>query len=279
MRTLKYRSRGPEVFLLEEILTAIGFKVYVSNFFGRDTHEAVLEFQRKNNLVIDGLVGLKTWAKLVEQKNLVVNFNTKLLSEKDIKDFADQYDLDLAAVKAVNEVESRGKGFLVDGKPVILFEGHVFWRELKKRGLNPEDFLNEETKDVLYEKWTKNYYKGGSGEHERLKKAANISNLPEVHNAAYSSASWGAFQIMGYHFKALNYTSIDDFVQKMQEHEREHLKAFGEFISVNRFRGKKLLDWLREKNWANFAYGYNGPGYKSNKYDSKLKSAYEKYRN
>lgn len=279
MKTLKYRSRGPEVFLLEEILNTLGYEVYVSQFFGRDTHKAILKFQKESNLIVDGLVGLKTWAKLVEKKNLLTNFNSKLLAEQDLQDFADHYDLELAAVKAVNTVESRGKGFLVDGRAVILFEGHVFWRQLKERGLNPKDFLNINTTDVLYEKWTRKHYKGGSGEYSRLKKAVEMSDLPEVSDAAHSSASWGAFQIMGYHYENLGYASINEFVSKMQDHEREHLLAFGKFISVNRFRGKTLTDWLKEKNWANFAHGYNGPGYKQNKYDSKLRAAYERYRN
>ncbi|GGW37048.1 N-acetylmuramidase domain-containing protein [Arenibacter certesii] len=279
MKTLKYRSRGPEVFLLEEVLNILGYEVYVSQFFGRDTHLAILEFQKENELVVDGMVGLKTWAKLVEKKNLFTNFNSKLLSEQDLQDFADHYGLELPAVKAVNSVESRGKGFLVDGRAVILFEGHVFWRELKKRGLNAQDFYNDKTKEVLYEKWTRKYYKGGSGEYSRLQKAIEISDLPEVADAAYSSASWGAFQIMGYHYENLGYASINEFVLKMQEHEREQLVAFGKFISLNRFRGKTLTNWLKEKNWANFAHGYNGPGYKQNKYDAKLRAAYERYRN
>ena len=58
---------------------------------------------------------------------------------------------------------------------------------------------------------------------------------------------------------------------------REHLEAFGKFIKLNSFRGNKLIDWLREKNWANFAHAYNGSGYKTNKYDTKLQVAYDKY--
>lgn len=55
----------------------------------------------------------------------------------------------------------------------------------------------------------------------------------------------------------------------MNEHEREHLKAFGKFLEVN-----KLIPHLQERNWAKFAEGYNGAGYKLNNYDEKLKAAY-----
>lgn len=277
MNTIRLRSRGQEVHLLAEILKKQGYDVLVSNYFGTDIDAAVKDFQLKNSLVVDGVVGLKTWMKLIEKENQIIKPNDKLLSEKDLLDFADLYGLELAAVKAVNQIESSGKGFLAFGKPRILFEGHVFWKELKKREIEPNSFLNSLSQDVLYEKWTKKYYKGGEGEYERMEKAAHISALPGTKEAAYCSASWGAFQIMGYNFKNLGYSSIDAWVSAMSDHEREHLAAFGKFISMKSISGKKLVDWLKEKNWAKFAEGYNGTGYKKNKYDEKLKVAYNKY--
>ncbi len=278
MKTIRYRSRGQEVHMLEEILVKLGYDVYVSTYFGKDTHEAVMDFQLKNKLVVDGIVGLKTWSKLIESEQQLIVFNDKLLSEQDLKDFATQLDLELAAVKAVNEVESSGKGFLVHGRPRILFEGHIFWRELKKRGVNPEEFVTTRTKDVLYSRWTKTHYKGGAGEYTRLEKAAGMSDDAAFHEAAYASASWGAFQIMGFHYEFLGYASVDHFVSEMYEHEREHLKAFGKFIERTNFRNKPLLQWLKEQNWAKFAEGYNGSGYRSNRYDEKLKKAYDRYK-
>ncbi|MCT8339878.1 N-acetylmuramidase family protein [Flavobacteriaceae bacterium TK19130] len=272
MKTLKYRSRGNEVFMLEEILVNLGFDVYISNYFGTDTRAAVIAFQQQNSLVVDGIVGPKTWSKLIEKNASITQFNDKFLSEADLQEFADSFDLELAAVKAVNEIESNGKGFLLDGRPRILFEGHVFWQELKNRGVNPLNFKNEHSKNVLYKSWTKKYYEGGEQEYDRLEKAAGLSDDDRVHDAAYCSASWGAFQIMGFHYADLDYPNIDSFVSDMYTHEKSHLKAFGLFCKAN-----GLLQYIRNKNWAKFAKGYNGSGYKENKYDSKLKAAYEKY--
>lgn len=277
MKLIKYRSRGQDVYFLEEILLKLGYEVVVSTYFGKDTHRAVMDFQAKNRLVVDGMVGLKTWSKLLEAEKNIFHFNDKLLSEDDLIEFSKTYNLELPKVKAVNEVESRGKGFLIHGRPKILFEGHVFWRELEKRGVNPEDHVTERTKDVLYKKWSISHYNGGSGEYTRLEKAAGMSDKPEFHDAAYCAASWGAFQIMGYHYEHLGYASVDHFATEMYEHEREHLKAFGKFIDNTNFKGKSLLDWLKQENWAKFAEGYNGPGYKKNKYDEKMKKAFERY--
>ena len=86
------------------------------------------------------------------------------------------------------------------------------------------------------------------------------------------------FQIMGFHYKKLLYATVDHYVAEMHKHEREHLNAFGRFISNSSISGKNLLEWLQVKNWGKFAYGYNGSGYKQNKYDIKLEKAYNKYR-
>ncbi len=277
MKTIKLRSRGSEVHFLAELLEKLGYKVLVSDFFGIDIDKAVKDFQLKNSLVVDGVVGLKTWLKLVEKEKQIVKSNDKLLSEKDLVDFALRFDLELAAVKAVNQIESSGKGFLAFGKPRILFEGHVFWNELKKRNIQPNNFINSLTQDVLYEKWTKKYYRGGEGEYERMERAASISESPLAKEAAYCSASWGAFQIMGYNYKNLGYDSIESWISAMNEHEREHLAAFGKFIALKKISGKNLVDWLKLKNWAKFAEGYNGAGYRLNKYDEKLEAAYNRY--
>lgn len=83
----------------------------------------------------------------------------------------------------------------------------------------------------------------------------------------------GLFQIMGYHWENLGYKSVKDFVRLMHKSEGEHIKAFGRFILSN-----NLTKYLKNKNWAGFARRYNGPGYKTNKYDEKLARAYNKYK-
>ncbi|UJP64191.1 N-acetylmuramidase domain-containing protein [Mongoliitalea daihaiensis] len=274
MQTLRLNSRGDSVVFLQELLNKVGYNLPGTSFFGTLTDTAVKDFQRKSGLVADGIVGVKTWTRLIQQSDFAKpEFSDKFLSEQDLIDFAAEYGLELALVKAVNEVESRGKGFLIDGRTKILFEGHEFWRQLKAIGLQPESLSNESNKDILYPRWVRTFYSNGPGEYRRLERAQQlIPSNPAVSTAALSSASWGSFQIMGYHAKPLGYPSVEAFVDRMQTHEREHLAAFGKFIVVNR-----LLNHLKNKDWEKFARGYNGPGYKQNKYDEKLARAYKKY--
>lgn len=272
MKLLKYNIKAPEVLTLCELLYKQGYNVKISDSFTLEVDAAVKDFQSKNSLIIDGIVGVKTWAVLLQKNPAMINSTDKFLKEEDLINFANQYDLELAAVKAVNEIESSGKGFLINNKPKILFEGHIFWNELRKRGIDPNSYYNSESKDVLYPKWTKIYYQGGVKEYDRLNEAISLGSDTKFKEAALSSASWGSFQIMGFHAKSLDYVDVNDFVSKMEINEGEHLKAFGKFLEKN-----GLLVHLRNKSWANFAKGYNGGGYKQNKYDEKLAKAYAKY--
>lgn len=272
MKTLKSGVKASEVYYLNELLVKQNYSVVVSDYFGVETDKAVKDFQLKNNLVVDGIVGLKTWSALIEKSKDRFSSNSKLLSEQNLIDFSNDHNIELAIVKAVNLVESNGKGFLLDGRPKILFEGHVFWRELEKRNINCETYVNANTANILFKKYTRKYYVGGAGEYDRLEKAIHLNPDKKFADAANCAASWGLFQIMGFNAVAIGYKNIDEFVQKMNLNEGEHLKAFGLFLQKN-----NLITTLRNKKWAEFALKYNGEDYKINKYDEKLKSAYTKF--
>lgn len=189
------------------------------------------------------------------------------LTLQDYQEVANRLGCEVAAVQAVAHVESLGGGFLSDGSPKILFEGHVFWKQLKKRGINPHDHIagNE---DVLYTRWTKKHYVGGKEEYDRLEKAMRI-----YEDAAYASASYGEFQIMGFHWQAFGYEDAFTFVNSMRT-ARGQLDAFVRLIEVNGW-----AKYLRTLQWAEFAKRYNGPGYKRNNYDTRMASAYKRFNN
>ena len=188
-----------------------------------------------------------------------------MITEKAFNDSAALIGVDPATIKAVAEVESSGDGFLPTGHPKILFEPHVFWAELKKRGKDPKTITV--ASDILYEKWTTGKYGKTSAQPERLKRAIAINK-----DAALSSASWGKFQIMGYNWQLAGFATLDAFVAAMHIDEDQHLHAFINFV-----KNKGLVQFLVTKNWPKFSEGYNGSGYKQNKYDEKLADAYNKF--
>lgn len=184
------------------------------------------------------------------------------LTEKDFEWAAQQLNVEVSAIKAVDAVESRGSGFYSDDQPTILFERHVFSRETG--GIYDEHLPNLSNKKP-------GGYGSASGinQHFKLQQAAKL-NL----SAALKSASWGRFQIMGFNHKLAGFKDVQSFVVAMHESEREQLKAF-----VNFLKSTGLDKPLRAKNWALFAKGYNGAGYAKNAYDVKLKQAYDRFKN
>lgn len=172
-----------------------------------------------------------------------------------------------AVIKAVAEVESNGEGFLKDGKPKILFEPHIFWKQLRMRNIKPESHTNGNN-DILYPIWQPGKYGPVSKQHDRLNRAIKIHR-----EAALSSASWGKFQIMGFNFNRCNCASLDDFITSMSISEDEHLNMFTCYIKKT-----FLDDELRALDWKGFARAYNGKFYWKNNYDKKLQAAYLKHK-
>lgn len=200
--------------------------------------------------------------------SIIEKSNSGRLIDEDFTQVAELLGCEPAALKAVQQVETGGRGgFFSPGRPAILFEGHIFWTQLKKRGSNPKDYVKG-NENILYPKWEKGHYKGGIGEYDRLEQARKINR-----EAADASASWGMFQIMGFNYAACGEESIESFVRSMCESEFKQLLLTANFIKKN----SQMLQALQARDWAVFAKCYNGPAYAQNRYDVKLEAAYQKY--
>lgn len=258
--TIKLGSSGELVKYLQRILRSLGYsEILVDGDFGPRTDAAIRNYQIKGNLVVDGIVGPNTWVSLEK--------NNMSLSLSDYQRCSSLLGVPVAAIKAVQEVETAGRGgFLDKDRPVILFEGHIFWDRLQKHGLDPNDYVTSNG-DILYKKWTKAHYLGGTKEYYRLERAEKIHHL-----AALESASWGMFQIMGFNYSACDCRGVEEFVNEMSQSEGRQLDLFCQFIKHNGWD-----KYLRNLEWAEFAKRYNGPGYRENKYDEKLEKAFKKH--
>jgi murein L,D-transpeptidase YcbB/YkuD len=62
--TLQFGNSGVSVRVLQKLLLSSGYGIGVDGFFGAVTETAVKAFQSQNSLVVDGIVGQKTWAEL-----------------------------------------------------------------------------------------------------------------------------------------------------------------------------------------------------------------------
>lgn len=193
------------------------------------------------------------------------------LTNEMIKDLANRLGIEPALLKAVHIVEAAGRdGFLSDGRPQILFEGHIMYKEFHKKFPDRDlDYLCKRFSTVFYPKWDKSKYFGGLGEYKRLELAKEIDE-----ECALKATSWGMFQIMGFNHNLCGCKDVFDFVHKMSESHEKQLELMYYFMN-----NSGCLKELKEKDWAGFAKKYNGPGYAQNAYDQKLRNAYENFKN
>lgn len=193
---------------------------------------------------------------------------SKKLTEQQIKLAALSSGIPYAALRAVIDVEVGNRsGFNADGTPTILFEPHILWRELGNVNyITKRKQLADLFPDICNPTWNKSLY-NVRPQHQKLYVASVLH-----WEAAHKSASFGIGQVMGFNAPSLGYKSIKEFVDAMHESEAKQLDAMIRFITVNNLKGA-----LIRKDWAAFAKGYNGSGYRANKYDDKLAAAYRKY--
>lgn len=263
--TTDFTKPNPRAWLLQSMLKELGHPLNPDGKFGKMTEEQVKKFQADNDLGADGIVGPATWTRLIYLGRNRLSNST--ISFQDYVDAANKLGVEVEVVQAIKDVESSGSGYVFSNHPKILFEGHVFWKQLEKLGITPSKYRDS---DILYSKWTKEHYKGDVAEHVRLEKARQINSA-----AAEASASWGLFQIMGSNYKACGCDNISDFVKRMRESEREQLMLFVDFIKYHNMDQSLKPGNIR---WAEFAKRYNGAGYKQNQYDTKLEQRYLHYK-
>lgn len=89
---LKIGDKGFSVRKLQSKLSSIGYSLSVDGNFGARTKSAVIQFQRDAGLVVDGIIGAKTWRALNDIKiySLIVDSNKSLTPNFKIKEFACQ---------------------------------------------------------------------------------------------------------------------------------------------------------------------------------------------
>lgn len=185
--------------------------------------------------------------------------NAERLDDLDIPRIAQTIMVGEDELHAFLDVEANGRGFDAMGRPTMLFEPHVFWRNLS--GAQRSRAVAE---GLAYPKWRRNYPKDS---YPRLLKAIAINE-----EAALRSASWGIGQILGENAVSLGYVSAKSMVQAFMDSEADQLEAIIKFLKVNH-----LDDDLRRHSWQSLADGYNGPASRANNYAAKLAAAYARW--
>ncbi len=186
---------------------------------------------------------------------------------KAIEKAAREAGVEPAALLAIAEVESGGNAYaIVDGRPepLIRFEGHYFDRLLDdgKRAIARAKGLASASAGAV---------KNPASQAARWRMLAEAMAIDR--DAALQSVSWGIGQVMGSHWKALGYGSVEALVVEARSGVGGQMRLMLRFLRAN-----GLIDVLKAHDWAAFARAYNGPRYKVNRYDSRIAAAYARHR-
>lgn len=207
------------------------------------------------------------------------------LTDSQIKDIASKHGIEFAVLKAIIEVETKGSGFLSTGEPVILFERHIFYRELVKLGfVTLANQMSVLRPDLCHKNPTvKGGYGGKDIQHKRLQEAqdlllkvrsdSDISLKNKIRECALKSCSWGLGQLMGFNFRLCGFSDVQSFVNAMYSNEMSQLSAMVSYL-IN----TGLLKPMQAKDWHTIALRYNGKAYRNFNYHVKLQQAYLKYK-
>ncbi len=169
------------------------------------------------------------------------------ITPPELDRLAAEFDLDVKAIKSVLHVESSGYGFSAHtGKIIIRFEPHHFLQSAK--------VTIPDLHAVQQDEWT------------AFDSAFKIDPVKAMINT-----SWGIGQIMGWNAAACGYKSPGQMVDNFKISEFYQISGMLMFIKSN----PGMFRALKELNWPAFAARYNGPAYKENDYDNKLKRAYD----
>lgn len=205
----------------------------------------------------------------------------KKLTNEQIREIAAAHGFEYGVVKAIYQVESRGSGFLANGQPKILFERHIFRRELQKLGYIT--LSNEMSKIDPLLCHPRPTQRGGYGsesvQHQRLQNAQKLllrarpdadENLKaQVRECALKACSWGLGQIMGFNHKLAGFDNLQDFINAMYDSEKAQLQAM-----INFLKSAGLTGAMKRKDWHAIARAYNGVAYAKFDYHNKLARAY-----
>lgn len=185
--------------------------------------------------------------------------NTQPITNADIAQLAANNGLEYAALKAVITVESSGKGFdPATGKIMIQFEPHWF----RKIAKNPDEGGGQRT-------WARNGVEKQAGEWAAFNDAFSINP-----DAAMQSTSIGLMQVMGFHYKKVGFATVGAMWDHGKESEANQADLGIRFIKAP--TNEKMYNALKNKDWATFAFYYNGAQYKKFSYDTRLADAYKK---
>lgn len=187
---------------------------------------------------------------------------------------AKETEIPASSVLAVWKVESGGKEHVPD-EAIIRFENHLFfklWGSSNEKSYDTH-FKHGGRGGVEGKSWHSHSFREGlTGDFTDLHvangqaleyKALNLAVSLAGKEIAYQCISIGGCQILISNFRMIGYGSAAEMYAAFQKNERAHVLGFFDFCQFKSGFGAskgKMMGYLKEDKFVDFASGYNGTG-------------------
>ena len=268
---IKYGSQGSDVKELQKLLNQNGYSLDEDGIFGSKTQSAVRDYQTKNNLTVDGIVGDNTWGALTSgtssnnAKNNTQN-NTKNSSSGfsydnfSYDDYAESDTVQQAHAALQSQIAAK------PGEYQSTWQGQI--NDIIDRILNREEFSYDVNSDALYQQYKEQYSQLGKlAMQDTMGQAAAMTG--GYGNSYASSAGNQAYQ--GY------LSQLNEVVPELYAMARDQYNQEGDEL----YNNYSLLADQENQDYSRYQDEYNKwlteRDYLANRYDSERSYDYSKY--
>ena len=159
------------------------------------------------------------------------------LTDDDYREVAEHLGCEIAAIKAVVEIEAgrTHEGFSAPGRPLVNFDLGMFRRNAARKGVSLSKYYR--THPQVFNRSRRS---SQASVFSRLTAARSIHDT-----SAIESTYWGMFQIGGFNWKKCGCASAGEFAERMSRSERDQFDLFAEFV-----KSTGLVRHLRSKTGA-----------------------------
>ena len=157
---ISYGSQGSDVTELQKLLNQNGYTLDTDGIFGSKTQAAVKDYQQKNNLSVDGIVGDNTWGALTKASTATPSTPTTTPTQTETKTPTFEYGAytpsdTVAQAEALLQQQMAQK----PGAYQSTWEGQL--NDIIQQILNREQFSYDLNGDALYQQYKDQYVTQG----------------------------------------------------------------------------------------------------------------------
>jgi len=243
---VSYGSRGEAVRRLQAALNSRGYSLDVDGVFGEKTRAAVWDYQKKNNLQLDGIVGAETWGHLLQSVQASGDPAGRTQGLPGVSDETARRLYELEQGYSPSEEAAAARAYyeqLAGQKPedyVSPFADQL--AALYDRISSRDPFSYDPTRDVTYQRYAADYQRRGKvAMEDTMGTAASLSG---GYGSSYAQAT-------GQQAYARQLEELTALIPQLEERARRRYEGEGEALE----RQYKLLMQRQQDDYGRWSDG------------------------